>query len=211
MYGNVLTLDYDYFSVLATNGTWFKNVWELLHEFNTSATFGTKMQIQPVQEGVKSLMTKFSKYYSGRDLQVLNIYRQYKKVIHLSCIVLSDGPSINKECMSTTEGRSDLHKFPLQHPSCSDQTLWISAFKRISSEYLLLSEPLGPYIRPPHERKKWTTAEDGTIVHFEVTLNGKSRYIVYQLSSDIETRLGQRMTQMEDFTLSPLPFYASTI
>ena len=120
MYGNALTLDYDYFSVLATNGTWFKNVWELLHEFNTSATFGTKMQIQPVQEGDKSLMTKFSKYYSGRDLQVLNIYRQYKKVIHLSCIVLSDGRSIDKECMSTTEGRSDLHKFPLQHPSCSD-------------------------------------------------------------------------------------------
>ncbi len=132
-------------------------------------------------------------------------------MIHLSCIVLSDGRSIDKECMSTTEGQSDLHIFPLQHPSCSDQTLWISAIKRISFEYLLLSEPLGPYIRPPHERKKWTTSKDGTIVHFEVTLNGKSRYIVYQLSSDIETRSGRRMTRMEDFALSPLPFYASTI
>ncbi len=40
MYGNELGLNVDYFAVLATYGTWFKNVWELLHEFNTNSTFG---------------------------------------------------------------------------------------------------------------------------------------------------------------------------
>jgi hypothetical protein len=45
MYGNALSLDFDRFSVLATDGTWYKNVWELLNKFDTHATFGSEMQI----------------------------------------------------------------------------------------------------------------------------------------------------------------------
>ena len=90
MYGNVLALNYKYFSVLATDHSWFKNLWELLWTFGVDATFGEGVQLLPVRTGDKSLMSEFSKYYNGRDLQDLNIYRQFKKVIHLSCIVLSD-------------------------------------------------------------------------------------------------------------------------
>ena len=68
MYGNALTLNYDKFSGLATNDTWFKNLWELLQEFKVSATFGKDTQLLPVQEGDKSLMSEFSKYYSGCEL-----------------------------------------------------------------------------------------------------------------------------------------------
>jgi hypothetical protein len=51
MYGNALSLNYNHFSIFATNGTWFKNVWELLHKFKTIASFGIDTQIHPVQEG----------------------------------------------------------------------------------------------------------------------------------------------------------------
>jgi hypothetical protein len=51
MYGNALSLNYKPFSVLVTDGTWFKNMWELLHDFNTTASFGTKNQINPAHIG----------------------------------------------------------------------------------------------------------------------------------------------------------------
>jgi hypothetical protein len=154
MYGNVLALKYNNLLVLATNHTWFKNLWELLQTFEIDATFGEGVQLLPVRTGDKSLMSEFFKYYSGRDLRDPNIYRQFKKVIHLSCIVLSDGRTTDKECMNSLEGRSKLHTFPLQHPSRAVKNLWTTAIKRISSDYLVIPEALGQYIRPPHKNPK---------------------------------------------------------
>ena len=78
MYGNTLDLDYKSFSRLAVDGTWFKNVWELLHEFNVSATFSSEYQISPARIGDSSLMGEFSKHYKGQDLIALNIFHMYK-------------------------------------------------------------------------------------------------------------------------------------
>jgi hypothetical protein len=79
MHGNPFSLNYELYSILATNGTWFKNVWELLHEFKTIATFSADNHIHPVQVGNQSLMQEFSRFYGRRNLQTLNIYQQYKK------------------------------------------------------------------------------------------------------------------------------------
>jgi hypothetical protein len=40
MYGNLLGYDYQRFSGLVTDNTWFKNIWELSHDFNIYASFG---------------------------------------------------------------------------------------------------------------------------------------------------------------------------
>jgi hypothetical protein len=40
LYGNPLGHDYTRFSALATDGAWFKNVWELLNDFHITAEFG---------------------------------------------------------------------------------------------------------------------------------------------------------------------------
>ena len=56
-----LRLRYNEF-VLATNHTWFKNLWELLLGFEVDATFGDGAQLQPVRIGDKSLMSEFSKH-----------------------------------------------------------------------------------------------------------------------------------------------------
>ena len=211
VYGNVFDLDYRTYSILATNDTWFKNVWELIHEFEIKATFGTDVQLFPLRKGDKSLMSEFYKYYSGDDLQTLNICRQYKKVIHLSCIILADGRTIDRDCLNTKEGRSEKHKFPLQRPSRSMHALWNEAIRRISSEYYSLSEPLGKYVRPPHRPHKWTTNRKGTTVHFEVTLDDKTFYMVYRNRSEIATRAGRRMTRTMYFAKRPLSRYASII
>ncbi len=75
MYSNTLDLDYKSFSGLAVDGTWFKNVWELLHKFNLSATFSNDYQISPARIGDSSLMGEFSKHYKGQNLIALNIFR----------------------------------------------------------------------------------------------------------------------------------------
>jgi hypothetical protein len=82
MYGNPFSLNYELYSILATNETWFKNVWELLQKFKTIATFSADNHIHPVRVGDQSLMQECSRFYGRRDLQALNIYPQYKKSIH---------------------------------------------------------------------------------------------------------------------------------
>ncbi len=80
MYGNTHNLDYKSYSGLVVNGTWFKNVWELLHEFNVSATFSSEYQILPARIGDSSLMGEFSQHHKGQDLIALNVIRMYKQV-----------------------------------------------------------------------------------------------------------------------------------
>jgi hypothetical protein len=76
MYGNILGYDYPQFSGLATDDTWFKNVWELLHDFGVEATFGDEFQLHPIRVGDRSLIELFSCHYRGSDLVALNTFRQ---------------------------------------------------------------------------------------------------------------------------------------
>jgi hypothetical protein len=91
MYGNILGYNYNRYLGLRMDNTWFKNVWELLHDFNVGATFGEEFQLHPIQEEDQSLMELFSHHYIGSNLASLNVFRQHEKVIHVSCIVLCNG------------------------------------------------------------------------------------------------------------------------
>jgi hypothetical protein len=114
MYRNSLGYSYNWYLVLATNNTWFKNVWELLHDFDVKVTFGEDYQLHPIHEGDYFLIDLFSRHYSGADLASLNVFCQHKHVIHVSCIVFCDGQTINTDFLSMVRGHSDRHKFPLQ-------------------------------------------------------------------------------------------------
>ncbi len=179
MYGNTLDLDYKSFSGLVVDGMWFKNVWELLHEFNVSATFSSEYKILPTWIGDSSLMGEFSKHYKGQDLIALNIFRMYKQVVHTSCIALCNGCTIDRECLTMTPGHSDGHKFPLQHSTTSDWTLWINALEKISSEYYTFPHLLGDFVSSPNCPNKWTTTQDGHIVHLSQNNNEQETYLVY--------------------------------
>ena len=48
LYGNTMDYDYKVYSVLATNGTWYKNVWELVHYFKISLAFQSEYRLGPV-------------------------------------------------------------------------------------------------------------------------------------------------------------------
>ena len=151
MYSNLLGYKYDLFSSLATNDSWFKNGWEFLHNINILATFSSKFQLSPLRVGDQLLMNKFSVHYSGEDLASLNRFCHHKKVVHILCIILCNGQTINKECLTNSPGRSNQHKFPLQLPTRADHHHWVSAIRKINLLFLYLPVPLGQYIKPPHK------------------------------------------------------------
>ncbi len=98
-------------------------------------------------------MGEFSKHYKGQDLIALNVFHMYKQVVHTSCIVLCNSRTIDRERLTMTPGHSDGHKFPLQHPTTSDWTLWKNALKKISSQYYTFSRQLGDFVSSPHRPK----------------------------------------------------------
>ena len=136
---------------MATNGTWYKNIWELVHYFKIRLAFQSEYRLGPVRRGDKSLMSEFVRAgYTKADLLSLNIVRMHKMVIHLSDILRCDGKTIKLSMLSASAGKSDAHKFPLQRPTPADMTLWTTALQRISSEFYLLTPPLQEYISIKH-------------------------------------------------------------
>ncbi len=110
LYGNTMDYDFKAYSVLATNGTLYKNVWELVHYFKIRLVFQSEYRLGPVRRGDKSLMSEFVKAgYTKADLLLLNIVRMHKMVIHLLDIVRCEGKTIKPSMLSAAAGMSDAH------------------------------------------------------------------------------------------------------
>jgi hypothetical protein len=137
------------------------------------------------------------------------VVRQHKKVIHLSCIILCNGHTINKDCLTPGAGFSDYHKFPLKYPSRAGHLLWTTAIKKISSDFFVLLSSLGKFISRPHRGFRWTTDADGSILHLEMMSDSTTKYLTYYPTHATRTRSGQRFIQGNTFCKSPLPYYAS--
>jgi hypothetical protein len=208
LYRNTLGYEYKCFAVLATDNTWFKNVWELLHDFNAHASFDEKYQLHPIRDGDHSLMELFSRHYGGPNLASLNVFRQHKNIVHVSCIVLCDGQTIDPSFLSITRGNSNLHKVPLQYPTPQDHALWKSALKLISSTYYMFPTKLDNYINAPHRCFTWRTNENGTVLHESLSAE---EIMVYVPSIARMSRSGTTLTKSHTIIgASTLPFYAST-
>jgi hypothetical protein len=199
LYGNTMDYNFKRYSMLATNNTWFKNVWELVLYFNVSLNFNEDFQLKPIRRGDRSLMSKFFCYrdFGIADVVSLNIVRMHKKVIHVSDIVLSDSKTIKPEMFMNIPGHSDMHKFPYQHPTPTDLSIWKIALSKISSEFHNLTVPLQEYIAPPHDFQRWLLSSNGTILHNMITQEDKEYHEIYMQTSNLfarRTRSGQQLT-----------------
>ena len=151
LYGNTMDHDYKIYSTLATNGTWYKNVWELVCFFKIRLAFQSKYRLGPVRRGDKSLMSEFVRVgYAKAALLSLNIARMHKMVIHLSDIVRCNGKTIKQSMLSASVGTSEAHKFPVQRPTPTDMNLWTTALLPISSKFYVITLPLQEYISIKH-------------------------------------------------------------
>jgi hypothetical protein len=114
-------MDYDYktHSMLATSGSCFKNIWELVWYFNVRIHVSAAFQLRAVHRSDISLMSEFMRTgnFSQPDLISLNIMCMHKKVIHKLDIVLCDGKTIKVEMLTDQPGHSDVHQFPTRRPT----------------------------------------------------------------------------------------------
>ena len=181
LYGNTMSHDYKKHSMLVTNNTWFKNVWELTSYFKVRLNFDDEFHLKAVRRGDKSLMAEFMRVgkFTQSDLVSLNIMRMHKKVVHTSDIVLCDGKTIKSEMLTDSPGHSDTHKFPIQRPSQADLILWRKALRMISSDFLVLTVPLQGYVLYPHNLPQWMINDDGSILHNTISMGDREYHEVY--------------------------------
>ncbi len=59
LYGNTMDYGYKAYSILATNNTWFKKIWELVCHFKIWLVFHSENHLQPTRLGNRSLMSEF--------------------------------------------------------------------------------------------------------------------------------------------------------
>ncbi len=172
LYGNTMDHDDKAYSILATNYTWYKNVWELVHYFNIRLAFQPEYRLGPVRQGDKSLMSQFIRVgYKHTDLLLLNIVRMHKMVIHLSDIVMCDGKTIKRLILLASAGHSEAHKFPVQRPTPTDMNPWTTALQRISSKFYVLTLPLQEYISIKHLKPSWRLSHNQDILHHNIKMN----------------------------------------
>ncbi len=197
LYGNTMGYKYKTHFILATNNTWFKNVWELVSYFNIRIHFNEDFQFKPIRQGDSSLMSEFICFgdLSSTDLVSLNIMHMHKNVIHKSDIILCDGKTIKAEMLTGSPGPSDSHKFPTQRPTPANLAIWNTTICRLSSAFLILTVKLQEYIGPPHLSQLWLLDDLGTTLHHNMVRENKLYHEVYLPSSDTfahRTRSGQR-------------------
>ncbi len=88
LYGNPFEWDYETFEVLATKGTWFKNVWQLTRQLNVEIKLKEQYFNQPVLQNNRALISKFHCIgFVGADLYALKAVVNYKGMLNLSKIV----------------------------------------------------------------------------------------------------------------------------
>jgi hypothetical protein len=196
LYGCIMDYDYKTYAILATNHTWFKNVWELVSFFNISLAFHPEFRLGPARKGDKALMAEFVRVgYKQAELLSLNIVRMHKMVIHLSDIVMCDGKTIRRSILTASAGQSEAYKFPVQRPTPADINLWRTALRLISSEFNVLTLPLQEYISRKHARPMWRISKNREVLHHNIRINGKEFHKEYDPTNDPsarQTRSGRR-------------------
>jgi hypothetical protein len=197
LYSNTIEYEYKTHSILATDNTWFKNVWELVSYLNVRLQFNTDFHLKPIRQGDTSLMSEFICIwgFSPTDLVSLNVMRMHEKVIHKSDIVLCDGKTIKAEMLTDLPGHSDSHKFPTQCPTPADLVIWKTALLKLSSNFIVLMVKLQEYISPPHLLPLWLLNDLGTTLHHNIVWGDKLYHKVYSPSLNTlacRTRSGQR-------------------
>ncbi len=182
LYGNTVSYNYKRHSMLTMSDTWFKNIWELISCINDGLNPNGDFHLKPVWQGIKSLMLEFLCIweFDWADHVSLNVMRMHKNDIHISDIVLCDCKAIKPEMLLDLPGQSDTHKFPHQHPTQADLSLWRRALRTVSSEFHILTVPLQDYVSPPYDLPQWMLNNDGSILHDIITCgNQTTKYMCW--------------------------------
>ena len=93
LFGDILAQDYIRYGCLATNGTWFANLWEYLSKYGVTLELDEQYHFKPVRVRDGSLMALFFQFpFDHRQVERFNRVRHFKGVVRVSNIISCDGP-----------------------------------------------------------------------------------------------------------------------
>ena len=97
LYGNVFSHAFEKYKILATNGTWFKNFWELGDHLGITLDLRKDFHLQPVRQNDRAIMEVLSTDggFTGSTLEALNVVRLDQNLVHMSDLVHCDGKTID--------------------------------------------------------------------------------------------------------------------
>lgn len=188
--------------------SWTKCLWELLDKYDVGLHL--EYDSLPIQrDGDMEVMVFLDRFLSNSCLRAsVNRCRCYLNVMFLSDVVTLDGRGIHNDLVvgSRSPLRSKM-RFPPEHPTQNDWSVWVTTWFTATTENLQLLKPLGAWVTVPHFVWPWiydatsnslyVLREKGFLLHKES-----------QLSTHI-TRNSTKFVQTSETTQSALGDYVS--
>ena len=160
LHGNIFTRDFDTLGDLACH-SWMKTTWQLCHRFRVEFTVHERYNVPLLRVGDKALMECFLScgVFDQEEISTLGRVSKFKKVYSLGDILECDGRKVRLSTITKEEGYS-MRRFSVERPRPVDIRLWERAIRHITSPALLLSPPLGTFLREPHVYSPWFASTD---------------------------------------------------
>jgi hypothetical protein len=206
--GNFLLRDYYSLGCLATH-SWFKCLWELITYYRVRVLLADDMIVPPLREGDKVVMELALCILPSSHWVSFNRARKYFHVYHMSQLLLSDGKTVDPTALSLGHHRTTSYKFPIESPTSQDITIWCATIKAITSSALVLSPPLGKFLRPCNESHTWQAdISTKTLIHHL----SSGKYEVYKpVICSVHTRRNIRFSYRYSTVRPPITSLAASI
>ena len=158
VYGNMFALDWSKYKCLATEHTWYYNLWELCHRLGVTIELEKKQYMGPVREGDKSIIQiAMDRGMGSAQLEMINTVRKHLGLLHVSDLTLCDGKTLCDGLFdqSRDERSQSNFQFPRERPSGKDFRVWKFFVLSLTSDGQTLTQPLGGYVEEPHIPNQW--------------------------------------------------------
>jgi hypothetical protein len=111
-----------------------------------------------------------------------NRARKFYQVYFMSQLLLCDGMTVDPLKLSRDKhARTDTHmKFPKEHPTAADLTLWRDTIYLLKSPTFRFSPRLGKHLRLPYEKVYWVSNESRDCI---TRMSAADKPKVYQLKT----------------------------
>ena len=192
LYGNILSAAYTSAGCLATDGTWFKNLWEFANEAGVTVELPQAAHFEPIRENDRSLMEWLMQDgLPSMVIERLNWIWKYKGIVHVSDEATCDGIYLDQTILTDETGDGSSITFPLERPTRADFRLWGDHIRSITGPSLRLLAPLGLFLRKGHRTRRWRVNFDNSEIYYWYERDGVIQHDVYACAASLSRNARQ--------------------
>ena len=198
LHGNFLLRDFHSLGSLATH-SWFKCLWELVSFYRVRVILSDTV-VSPLREHDKVVMEEVIRILPSTQWTAFNRARKHFRVYFLSQLVLSDGRTVDPTVLSLGQPRNTSFRFPREEPTLHDLSVWVATIKILTSNTLVVSPPLGKFVKPCIESLTWRANISCQLLANALPAGG---YNIYHRNTNIITRKGPLFSYSHSTTIDP--------